>query len=119
MNVRLHALLTAVVFSSAVAGAQVPDSPAPLPGIAPANLAHVEGSVEVTHEGVSERANPPLMLEDGDIVRTPGGRAEIVFSDGTLLHLDYNAEIELLTPDRVRLLRGRALFRVSAAATQD
>ena len=119
MGIRLHAVLTTIVLSSAAFAAQVPDSGAPpAPATAPANLAYVEGGVEVTHEGVAERADPPMMLEEGDIVRTPGGRAEIVFGDGTLLHLDYNAEIEFLGPDRIRLLRGRALFRVSAAAPQ-
>ena len=31
-----------------------------------------------------------MMLLDGDIVRTRNGRAEIVFGDGTLLHLDFD-----------------------------
>ena len=121
MHIRLPAVAAALLVCSVAVGAQAQESaaPAPAPGGAPANLAYVEGGVELTHEGVSERADPPTLLEDGDIIRTPSGRAEIIFSDGTILHLDYNTEIELLAPDRVRLLRGRALFRVSAAAAHD
>jgi hypothetical protein len=119
MHIRLPAVAAVLLVYFVAAGAQAQDSPPPASGLAPANLAYVEGGVEVTHEGVSERADPPTLLEDGDIIRTPSGRAEIVFSDGTILHLDYSTEIELLAPDRVRLLRGRALFRVSAAAAHD
>ncbi len=36
-----------------------------------------------------------MLLEDGDIVRTRNGRAEIVFGDGTLLHLDHDTELEI------------------------
>jgi len=119
MSIRLLCVAVAVLVGGVATSTHAQEPSAPAPGLAPANLAYVEGGVEVTHEGLSERAVPPMLLEDGDIIRTPSGRAEIVFSDGTLLHLDYNAEIELLSPDRLRLLRGRALFRVTAAATHD
>ena len=65
-----------------------------------------------------ERADPPSLLIDGDSVRTAYGRAEIVFADGTLLHLDRDADLELLAPDRMRLIGGRAIVRVSPAATR-
>jgi len=84
----------------------------------PANLAYAEGQVELVHEGVAERADPPVLLIDGDIVRTRHGPAEIVFAEGTLLHVDQNADLEILAPQRVRLLNGRLLVRVSAAATR-
>ena len=83
---------------------------------APAHIAFVEGGVDVVHDGVAERADPPALLVEGDIVRTANGRAEIVFGDGTLLHLDHSGELEVLAPDRLRLLEGRVIVRVSAAA---
>jgi hypothetical protein len=83
---------------------------------APAHLAFIEGGVDVIHEGLAERADPPVLLVDGDTIRTANGRAEIVFGDGTLLHLDHSAELEILAPQRLRLLEGRAIVRVSAAA---
>ena len=82
----------------------------------PANLAHVEGVVDLIHEGLSERATAGVILLDGDIVRSANGRAEIVFGDGTLLHLDHNTQIELLSPTRLRLIDGRVSLRVSASA---
>lgn len=85
-------------------------------GDTPANLSYVDGAVDLVHDGVSERADAPLLLLEGDIVRTQHGRAEIVFGDGTLLHLDQRSEIELLSPTRVRLSQGRISVRVSPAA---
>ena len=83
----------------------------------PANLAYVEGGVDLIHDGATERADAGMLLTDGDLVRTLNGRAEIVFADGTLLHLDYNSELELLSPVRLRLINGRLALRVSASAT--
>ena len=60
-----------------------PDTQAPA-GPPPANLTVVEGGVDVTHDGITERADAPFLLLDGDVVRTSNGRAEIVFGDGTL-----------------------------------
>jgi hypothetical protein len=86
------------------------------PGQAPANLAYIEGGVDLVHEGIVERAVAPALLLDGDIIRTGDGRAEIVFGDGSLLYLDSDTEVELLSPERVRLRTGRVSLRVSAAA---
>jgi hypothetical protein len=90
----------------------------PSPAPAPANLAFVDGAVDVVQDGVTERADPPLMLIDGDIVRTRNGRAEIVFGDGTLLHLSHDSELEILGDDHLRLTTGRAIVRLSYAAAR-
>jgi hypothetical protein len=86
------------------------------PGETPANLSYVEGTVDFVHEGVSERAVAPTLLLEGDLVRTGNGRAEIIFGDGTLLHLDHSGELEVLAPTRQRLSQGRISVRVSPAA---
>ena len=99
-----------------LASAQTEPISAPPP--APANLAFADGSVDVVHDGVVEHAEPPSLLLDGDSVRTAYGRAEIVFADGTLLHLDRDGDVEMLAPDRLRLVAGRAIVRISAAATR-
>ena len=113
-------LVLAALFlcSLAVPSAGAQESTAESAQSAPANLAYVEGGVDLVHEGVIERADPPMMLVEGDILRTRSGRAEIVFADGSLFHLDFDAEIEILGPERVRLLRGRTLIRVSSAANR-
>jgi hypothetical protein len=103
----------------AAARAQIAAPPDPSdPQPPPATLAYVEGDVDVIHEGLVERADPPLMLVDGDLVRTHRGRAEIVFPDGTLLHLDEGASLEVMAPRRLRLAIGRVRVRVSPAVTQ-
>jgi hypothetical protein len=83
---------------------------------APPNLAYVEGSVDVVQDGTTEPAEPPHMLLDGAIVRTRDGRAEIVFGDGTLLHLGAGSELEILDDQHLRLVTGRAIVRVSSSA---
>ena len=109
-------LAAAFLCVAAMPSARAQEAPVESTQSAPANLAYVEGGVDLVHEGVIERADPPLMLLEGDIVRTRSGRAEIVFADGSLLHLDYDGEIEILAPEHVRLLRGRTLMRVSVSA---
>lgn len=104
------AVLLAAAWMALPAYAQ--DAAAPPAGPAPANLAHVEGTVDLVLDGVVERADPPQMLIAGDVVRTRHGRAEIVFGDGTLLHLAEDSEIELLGDEHLRLLAGRAILRV-------
>jgi hypothetical protein len=94
------------------------DFSTPSPAPAPANLAFVDGAVDVVQSGVSEPADPPVMLLEGDVVRTRNGRAEIVFGDGTLLHLSHDSELEVLGDERLRLLNGRAIVRMSHAAAR-
>jgi FecR protein len=119
MVIRMRLLSAAALVGWIFAvSAYAQDVSTPPAGAAPANLAYVEGDVTIVHDGLAERADPPLMLIDGDIVRTRNGRAEIVFADGTILHLSEEAELEILAPERVRLFTGRALIRVSAAATR-
>jgi hypothetical protein len=101
--------------SVVTAYAQEPISAAPPP---PAHLAFVDGSVDVVQDGVTARAEPPTLLIDGDTVRTAYGRAEIVFADGSLLHLDRDTSLDILASDRVRLVGGRAIVRFSSAGTR-
>ncbi|MFP5380615.1 MAG: hypothetical protein ACLGHP_12900, partial [Vicinamibacteria bacterium] len=57
------------------------------PGAAPPHLSHVEGRVDLRLDGQFEPVTPSTALLDGDLVVTLSGRAEIVFADGTLVHL--------------------------------
>lgn len=84
---------------------------------APATLAYLDGRVDLDREGVSDSASAPTLLVDGDRVRTRDGRAEVVFADGSLLHIDRDTHVEWLGPGHMRLLDGRVTFRVSASAT--
>lgn len=88
----------------------------PSPQPAPATLAYLEGRVDLEHEGLSDAATPSTLLLDGDRLRTRDGRAEVVFADGSLLHIDRDTDVEWLGASRIRLLEGRMALRLSAAA---
>ena len=94
--------------------AQEFSSPAPAP--APANLAFVEGAVDVVQDGVASLAEAPVLLIEGDSVRTRSGRGEIVFGDGTVLYLSADSTLDVLGEERLRLSAGRVMLRVSYAA---
>lgn len=116
---RLTTVFTAALALILPLPAAAQDTPPALPsaGAPPAYLAYVEGAVDLIHEGATERADADAMLVDGDVVRTANGRAEIVFADGSVLHLDHDTELEILSLLRSRLITGRVLLRVSAAAS--
>ncbi len=119
MVIRLSGpIATAVVCGLLVtrAYAQDPGVQSAAPAPAPANLAYSEGAVDVIQDGVTERADPPVMLLEGDVVRTRNGRAEIVFGDGSLLHLAQDSELEILATGHLRLVTGRVIVRVTRAA---
>ncbi len=119
MSSKLFPLAVFTALCSLIAApALAQDEPLPASAPPPANLSFVDGGVDLVHDGVAETAVAGVMLVEGDIVRTANGRAEIVFADGTLLHLDAGTELEMLSPLRLRLSDGRIMLRVSAAATR-
>lgn len=93
--------------------AQQPIPDASSPAETAPNLSYADGHVEVVQDGVAARAVPPVLLLPGDSVRTQHGRAEIVFTDGTLLHLADRSEIEFLDDAQLRLTTGHAILRVA------
>jgi hypothetical protein len=118
MLTRLRLIIASVVVAGAIAGsAYAQEISEPVPAPAPANLTFVEGTVDVVQGGVSELADPPMMLLEGDLVRTRSGRAEIVFGDGTILHVAPDSIVELMGEQRLRLQAGRMLLRVSQAVS--
>jgi hypothetical protein len=116
-GVRTLSTVALLAWLAAAIPAAAQDVSLPTAAPPPANLAYVEGGVDLIHEGAADRAVAGTLLSDGDLVRTLNGRAEIVFADGTLLHLDYDTELELLSPVRLRLSGGRVSLRVSPSAT--
>jgi len=57
-----------------------------------------------------------VTLTEGDRIRTLAGRVEVLFADGTLLHLDRHTILDFQTDDFVRLMAGRARWIVSRGA---
>lgn len=109
----LLATLSAAAMAVPVAAQPSPDPP---PADPPPHVAHVEGEVDIVQDGQRERVATGALLLAGDALATRRGRAEIVYPDGTVLHLDVEAALEVLSPERLRLTAGRLIARTSAAS---
>ena len=73
----------------------------------PAHIAVVDGRVLLEHDTLSEEVVPNLPLEAGDRLRSERGRAEVLFGDGSLVHLDEFATLDVLSDTLLRLMGGR------------
>src|SRR4029453_1200663 len=72
---------------------QVPDTGAAPETIAadqPAHVSFVAGPAVLERDGQSDSAPANMPILAGDRIRTQGGRVEILFADGSTLHLDAN-----------------------------
>jgi FecR protein len=89
--------------------AQPPDvvNPEALAADPPAHVSFVDGAAVLERDGQpdSSPANMPLLA--GDRLRTQGGRVEILFADGSALHVDANTTVDFQSDELVRLLDGR------------
>jgi hypothetical protein len=94
-----------------------PAEPAP-PESAPAHISFVEGNVVLEREGQTDKSPASMPLLDGDRVRTQTGRAEILFADGSALHLDQQSVVDFQSDEMVRLLEGRMRLNI-AGRTRD
>ena len=105
----------AAVVSSAPLSAQAPDPGTDL--AAPAHVAHVEGAVTLEREGRSETSPLNMPLLSGDRLRTAtDGRVEVLFADGSTLHLDMRSTIDVQSDDLVRLTEGRLRLNILGPA---
>lgn len=82
----------------------------------PAHIALVDGSAVLEREGRIDTAPAAMPLLTGDRLRTQGGRVEVLFADGSALHLDANTVLDFQSDEIVRLLDGR--IRLSIAGSQ-
>ena len=80
-------------------------------------LSHAEGRVDIARAGGVDAAHAPDLLEDGDRLLTTDGRAELVFADGSLVHVDRETDLRVDDGVRLRLVRGRVIVRTSPAST--
>ncbi len=107
MSCRVARLLCAsLLLSSAAAVAQdVASDP-------PAHISWVEGSAVLERDGQPDAAPANMPLLAGDRVRTSAGRVEILFTDGSTLHLDEQTTVDFQSDDLVRLLEGRVRLSI-------
>ena len=81
-------------------------------GAAPAHVAHVDGAVTLEREGRAETSPLNMPLLSGDRLRTAEGRVEVLFADGSTLHLDLRSTIDVQSDDLVRLTDGRLRLNI-------
>jgi hypothetical protein len=79
----------------------------------PAHISVVDGQADLEHDGKVERAEANMILLAGDRLRTSRGRLEVLFDDGSALHLDENSTVDLLSASLFRLRAGRLRLLVA------
>ena len=92
------------------------ENPQNLEGAAPAHVAYVEGTVSLERDGRPETAPLNMPLLSGDRLKTMDGRAEVLFGDGSALHLDARTTIDLQSDDLLRLIDGRLRLQIAGLA---
>lgn len=77
---------------------------------------YTEGEVYLSGKPITPKRTEFLRVQDGEILRTGSGRAEILLTPGVFLRLSENSEMEMdsadLSDSRVELLSGTALMEV-------
>jgi hypothetical protein len=86
------------------------------PADPPAHVSFVDGSVILERDGRADNDPLSMPLLAGDRIRTQGGRAEILFTDGSTLHLDANTVVDFQSDEVVRLLEGRLRLSIAGPA---
>jgi hypothetical protein len=116
-----RACVWVMVCVPAYAWAQPPDNGAAPETIAadpPAHVSFVDGSAVLERDGQSDSAPADMPLLAGDRIRTQAGRVEILFADGSTLHLDANTTVDFQSDDLVRLLDGRVRLTIPGPASR-
>lgn len=82
----------------------------------PAHIAFVDGGAVLERDGQVESDPLSMPLLAGDRVRTQGGRVEVLFADGSALHLDANTVVDFQSDEVVRLLEGQIRLSIVGPA---
>lgn len=115
MRLRLASLLIlAVAVSPRIASAQSPQLPSE--AVAPAHVAYVEGAATLERDGRPETAPLNMPLLSGDRLKTLNGRVEVLFGDGSALHMDAQTTIDVQSDDLMRLIDGRLRLTLLGSA---
>jgi hypothetical protein len=81
----------------------------------PAHISFVDGTAVLERDGRQETAPASMPLLAGDRVRTDNGRVEIMFGDGSTLHLDASTLVDFQSDEVIRLLKGRVRVNIAGA----
>jgi hypothetical protein len=106
--------VVAMVFLLGIpAAAQAPQATDPQAIDPPAHISVVDGQALLERDGQNESASSSMPVLAGDRVRTQGGRVEVLFADGSALHLDANTALDFQSDEVVRLLEGRVRLSIA------
>src|SRR4029079_10326072 len=101
---------TALTFALAIvlcpAGVLAQTSQPPSDATAPAHVSLVEGTVVLEREGRAENSPLNMPLLSGDRLKTLDGRVEVLFADGSALHLDSRTTLDIQSEELARLIDG-------------
>ncbi len=78
----------------------------------PAHISVVDGTVSLEREGRPETAPASMPLLAGDRLRTENGRVEVMFGDGSTLHLDTYSTVDFQSDEVIRLMEGRVRLTI-------
>lgn len=83
----------------------------------PITISYVDGRVDVVRPDGVVAAEAPDILDDDDRLVTAEGRTELLFDDGTVVHVDRQSDLRVDRGVRLRLVSGR--LAVHTPATVD
>ena len=72
----------------------------------------MDGGAVLERDGQPDASPENMPLLAGDRVRTEAGRVEILFADGSTLHLDAHTIVDFQSDELVRLLDGRVRLSI-------
>lgn len=113
-RLRTVALLSVLLCPAAPSAvAQSPSDGVPIE--APAHVSFVDGTATLERDGRvdSSLLNMPLLA--GDRIRTQSGRVEVLYGDGSVLHVDAGSTIDFQSDELLRLIAGRVRLAIPGA----
>ncbi len=102
-----------VALLAAVPLAAQPADPDRSPLPPPVTLSYADGRVDIVRPDGVEAARVPDLLEDDDRLVVADGRAELVFDDGALVHVDRDTDLRIDADVRLRLVHGRVVIHTT------
>ncbi|HET9264736.1 MAG TPA: DUF6600 domain-containing protein [Vicinamibacterales bacterium] len=109
---RIVWLLGALLLASAPAHAQDTARQAP------AHIALVEGTAVLERDGVTDNSPGSMPLLSGDRLRTRAGRVEVLYAEGSTLHMDHHTVVDFQSDEVIRLLEGRIRLNIAGPSRQ-
>lgn len=112
MSCRVVRLVCAIaLLVAAPARAQTASEP-------PAHVSFVDGGALLERDGQPDASPENMPILAGDRLRTESGRLEVLFADGSTLHLDASTTVDFESDALVRLLAGRVRLAIPGSRNE-